>query len=304
MRIPKGPLQTTALRYFCEVVERGSVHAASSSLLVAASAISRQVRLLERDLDVQLFDRQQDGMAVTPAGRALYEYAGRVHDEEAALRRVLAEGQQFAGVFSLASVEGVLAPLAGWVEELRRAYPNVVLDVSSLPATEVEKEVLGGGVDIGFVFGRAARAGIAQLAEWPVPIQLVVPRDHELAGRSQVSVTDLDGRQIVLPHQTFAIRREVERACVEHGVTLQAVCETNSLLFALELVNTLPAVTVSTASMVRTFRHADDVAVIDIDHSRLRATRVTMVCKHGATTGPVVAELRRFFQAKMDTTVL
>ena len=57
-----------ALRYFLAVVEHGSVQAAAREIAISASAIDRQILLLEEDMGVALFDRQPRGMRQTAAG--------------------------------------------------------------------------------------------------------------------------------------------------------------------------------------------------------------------------------------------
>lgn len=67
----------TALRYFLEVVDAGSLTLAAQKLHVAPSAVSRMVRKLEGEHQAQLFERHARGMVLTEAGQLLKAYARR-----------------------------------------------------------------------------------------------------------------------------------------------------------------------------------------------------------------------------------
>src|SRR5450830_771004 len=74
-------LQETAVRYFLEVVRRGSITEAALTLNVASSAISRQIARLEDELDTPLFERVSRGMKPNAAGELLAAHALRAQLE-------------------------------------------------------------------------------------------------------------------------------------------------------------------------------------------------------------------------------
>src|SRR2546421_445580 len=64
-------INTAALRYFFEVARYGSFRLAAEKIHIAASAISRQIQLLEQELGTKLFARKRAGLQLTAAGEAL-----------------------------------------------------------------------------------------------------------------------------------------------------------------------------------------------------------------------------------------
>lgn len=66
------------LRYLIAIAEAGSFSAAARRAYIAQPALSRQISLLEGELEMQLLERQHDGVALTDAGRRLYEVARSV----------------------------------------------------------------------------------------------------------------------------------------------------------------------------------------------------------------------------------
>ncbi len=79
------------LRIFCSVVEYGSYTRAAETLYMTQPAVSLQVRALERSLQVKLFERVNQHLAVTEAGQALYQCALPMLNAEEEAQRVLAE---------------------------------------------------------------------------------------------------------------------------------------------------------------------------------------------------------------------
>src|SRR5690606_9492701 len=83
-------MESLAVRYFYEVAQKGSLSAASESLHVAVSAISRQVSALEQDLGSPLFLRSARGMVLTEAGELLLRHVRRATLEDQAVRASIA----------------------------------------------------------------------------------------------------------------------------------------------------------------------------------------------------------------------
>ncbi|MEY3379454.1 MAG: hypothetical protein RL468_52 [Pseudomonadota bacterium] len=82
-----------ALRYFVAIADAGSLTAASASIRIAQPALTRQLRELEADLEVQLFQRLPRGVRLTQAGVTLYESAKRILAEAQRVRQQLAQGK-------------------------------------------------------------------------------------------------------------------------------------------------------------------------------------------------------------------
>ena len=73
-----SPMSLTQLRYFVAVAEEGSVSAAAARCHVSQPPMSRQLRALEDELQVQLFERLPRGMRLSPQGETVLERARRI----------------------------------------------------------------------------------------------------------------------------------------------------------------------------------------------------------------------------------
>jgi DNA-binding transcriptional LysR family regulator len=271
-------LTSPSVRYFVEVATHGSIRAASESLLVAPSAVSRQVHLLEKDLGVRLFDRSATGMTLTVAGSEALEHFLASGDRDEALR------ERLRGVASVAVprlrvgiLEGLVSLVPALTAGLSRRSPATRLDLLMLPTRQVVEHVIAGDVDVGFASGRQTGRGIGVEATLVLPVHLVVGPDHRLAGRDSISMDELNGLAAVLPDKTFGIRKEVDRACREHRVTVDLVGETNTLSLALELALARGVATLATLAALPRDASRRGISTIPVSDKRLASTPVSLV---------------------------
>lgn len=82
-------------QYFIKIVEEGSFTAASEKLFIAQSALSRQIKLLEEEIDFQLFDRTDKKIKLTTAGEVFYKIKDNMHylNEIIGVSKDIAEGK-------------------------------------------------------------------------------------------------------------------------------------------------------------------------------------------------------------------
>jgi len=272
-------IESTAIRYFREVTLRGSIKRAAESLRIAPSAISRQVQGLEDELSVKLFERGARGMNLTSAGHLLYRYA---EESLAKLERVRTQVEEFGslqrGHVKIATVEGMLASfLSDFVIDLSRTYPGISVAVTAVGSRDVAEMVGRHEVDLGFVFGRAPRRDLIELARMHQSLCLMVAPDHPLANMESCTMKDLAGLRVILPNPAFGIRQEIDRACAQANVQLELYGETNSLAFARTVVGKTDLGTFLPRVSALPDLVAGTLVAIPLREKRLEATQVTLV---------------------------
>src|SRR6266404_1872914 len=129
------------LRYFVAVAECGNVSRAADRCHIAQPSLSQQLRKLEENLGVKLFDRLGRGIAITDAGRALLPRARRVlaevRETEANLKREADGCQGTLVVGAIPTMAPYLLPAA--LDRLRAAHPECQVNVrEGLTETLVE----------------------------------------------------------------------------------------------------------------------------------------------------------------------
>lgn len=207
------------------IADNGSFSAAASSLHTVQSNVSSHVARLEKELGVQLVDRQSGKL--TEEGAAVVERGRRALSEiEAAVSDVAALRDEVTGTVRI----GMIGTTARWLaplllEAAAQRHPKVRLVVGDGTSATLEPHLASGSLDAAIV---NLPQGSPDLVEHPLfdeDLILVLPTDHALAGRSIVDLQDLDGLELLLPAPGTAFRVEIDQACRDAGVTLMARAE-------------------------------------------------------------------------------
>jgi len=222
-------MQSTALRYFLEVVRTGSITGASARLNVAGSAISRQISGLEADLGALLFERRPRGMVPSPAGELLAHHARRTLLD---LEHVVADIRRLqglaTGIVRVGCTEGFaidLMPEA--IRDFRDRYPGIRFDLKITPPAGVTRLVRDGDVDIGLTFVLAPEPGVRVDAAGRAPLMVLMPPGHPLAARGSLTLADLAGQRLALPERNTTARQLFDIACGLEGIIIEPVLTTN-----------------------------------------------------------------------------
>ena len=184
------------LRYFIAVAEELNFTRAAARLHIGQPPLSMQIRDLEGEMGVRLFERTQRRVALTPAGQCLLEHAYRIlggvrEAVEAAQRAARGELGELRVGFTSSLPFTDLLPDA--LHAYRRRFPAVRLQLSEMFTPEQFGALARGELDVGFVRLQGGRApdGIALREIARNPLRLVVNASHRLAGAAAISFAEL-----------------------------------------------------------------------------------------------------------------
>src|SRR5450830_1521386 len=224
-------LQETAVRYFLEVVRRGSITEAALTLNVASSAISRQISRLEDELDTPLFERISRGMKPNAAGELLAAHALRAQLETERIgNELLALKGLRRGEVKLASTEGfALDFLPTAIEHFRRQHSGIRFHLTVGNAGEVAQLIRAGAVDIGLTFTMAPDRDIKVEYAQSAPILAVMSPHHPLAARKQVVLSELIAYPLALPQKNITMRRLIDACCSRKNLLLEPALSSDSI---------------------------------------------------------------------------
>jgi DNA-binding transcriptional LysR family regulator len=184
------------LRYFVAVAEELNFTRAAARLHIGQPPLSMQIRDLEGEIGVRLFERTQRRVALTPAGQNFLEHAYRilanvgeaVADAQRAARGEL--GDLRVGFTSSLPFTDLLPDA---LHAYRARYPAVRLHLREMFTPEQFSAIARGELDVGFVRLQGGRApdGITLREVARNPLRLVVNVGHRLAGGGPVAFADL-----------------------------------------------------------------------------------------------------------------
>ncbi|MEK2477023.1 MULTISPECIES: LysR family transcriptional regulator [Streptomyces] len=229
------------MEYLVAVVEEQSFTRAAEALHVSQSALSHQIKALEREVGGPLLERMNRGVRLTAMGRAYYPHAElAVRSARQARRAALAAGGAESGELHIATVHaqaiGVLpAVCARWT----RLHPGVRLVLHEYATTdELTDQMVRGVADVALG---------PRPEDWPGPVTVVgrermvvvVPHDDPLAARESLRLTDLADRPWVRCslEPVLAGRRWLDVECERAGFTPRTAVRTQHTSTAVRMAS-------------------------------------------------------------------
>src|SRR6201993_1966402 len=215
------------LHYIHEVANRGlNVTAAAEALFTSQPGVSKQIRLLEEELGVDIFQRNGKQLSeVTPAGLRILDYTRRLLRESENIRNVAEEFRDTdRGDLSLATTHTqaryALPPVIG---KFRQKYPQVRLHLHQGSPPQIAKLAAEGSVD--FAIATEAMEHFESLVMLPCyhwNRSVLVPPKHPLAvkaqGKTRITLADIAEHPIITYTFGFTGRSKLDQAFHAHGL--------------------------------------------------------------------------------------
>lgn len=240
-------MYSLATRYFYEVATTGSLSAASESLHVAISAISRQISALEEDVGTPLFVRSARGMALTEAGELLLRHVRRARLEtDAVMQSIAALKGGSHSTIRIACTQGLANEFVpATLAEFRKRHPDTRFRIWVDRSTRASQRVMEGEADVAITFSTLPARGVDVLYTHSAPALAIMSRNHPLAGRRRLDISELADYPLALTDEhtstfrLFQLANNMAGMQIEptvysnHGESLHAfVRDSDGILFA------------------------------------------------------------------------
>jgi LysR family transcriptional regulator, low CO2-responsive transcriptional regulator len=223
------------LRAFHYVATCGGFSRAAEALSLTQPAVSDQVRKLEEEYDVLLFNREKRRVALTGAGERLLAITRRLFEAERQAAELLAETRALrSGRLRVIadSAHHLLHVLAAF----RRGHPRIEIVITAGNSKEVEAALHAYEAELG-VLGEIPEGSDFEIVSLgSSPLVAFVGRDHPLAGRGRMTLAEIAAAPLVLREAESKTRRAIEAAAGARGIELHAAIEAQGREAVRELV--------------------------------------------------------------------
>jgi len=295
-------IQSTALRYFLEVVRCGSISEASQRLNVAASAVSRQIAKLERELETPLLERRARGVVPSAAGERLAVHARKAQlasEQVAAELRGLADLRR--GQVRLAATEGFsLDFLPEVIVAFRQGYAGIHFSLEVCAPATVTRRVQEGDADLGLTFSLKPEPDISVDATLSGAIEAVVAPDHALAGRTGLTLADVQPYPLALPMPDTTVRQLFDICCGVQGLSFEPVLVSNNMQALYRFAALGGGVALSSELSLRSRLREGQLVALPLLDEGLAARRIELQSMAGRELPPAVNAFREALIAALD----
>lgn len=216
------------LRAFCFAAQTGSISKAAERVFLSQPSVSLQVRALERELNITLFERRGPRIILTPEGKALYELASPLVEGIDTLPDTFAAlcGDLESGELNIAAGEStILYILPDFTKRFVDRYPGVRLHLHNVTGRDGLAQLRADTVDF-------AVGSMLELPEdvtyYPIffydPV-LITPLGHPLAKKKTLSLRDISPYGLILPPRHLSTWRMVELVFHQNNVAYKVALE-------------------------------------------------------------------------------
>jgi DNA-binding transcriptional LysR family regulator len=215
-------LDLTKLQTFLHVAQSMSFSGAAAQLHLTQPTISHHIKMLERDLGVELFDRSGGGLRLTEAGSLLLPRARKLVREAVEIQQMMESLEdRIVGQLRIAcSTTTGKYILPQFAARFHERHPGVGVSVLRCTAAHVVSRLFKEEADLGVVSYDACGDGMECQEFFDDHIILIVSPNHSWASRQYVDPSDLLEIPVIIREPTSGTRRAMLAELGKHGITL------------------------------------------------------------------------------------
>ena len=227
----QDPVEIRHLRYFLAVARAGSFSRAADRLGISQPSVSQQMRELEANLRVSLFQRRGKRILLTSAGLIFQEHARAILRQlENFLDELSSDPGQVRGALHVGIVPWLDVALVPQLLGLFAArHPGVNVTVTEISSDDIETALEEGRLDVGLGFLTHHSPNLSYERLSSDEFALILPSGHRWWNRRMVHVSELHQQRLLQLPRSFLVRRTSDAICRSHQVRPRTVAEISAI---------------------------------------------------------------------------
>ena len=218
------------LEVLVAVAQEKSFSRAAEILNRTQPAVSQAIRRLEQEIGEKLFDRSSKDGTLTSAGNVLLSYAKQMLNLRRTAQSAIKELRDLhQGKVTLSANEHTVFFLLPIIQEFRRRYPQIKVEVSRGVASRIPTEVMAREIELGIISFKTNDESVKSIPVVLDELALVVAPSHPLAKKSSVSVKDLGLESFIAHNAPSPYREKVIETFEKYNTPLNISVELPSL---------------------------------------------------------------------------
>lgn len=259
------------IEYFAEVAKHLSFTKAASTLHVSQPSISKAIQSLEAELGVPLFYRSSKQLELTDAGQAVLINAHHVLEAFKNLRSELTDlmelkkGQIRIGIPPIVGSEF----FSKLVSQYKELFPYVEILLTEVGTKKIRQGVEAGDLDIGLICNLCvSNDHLETISILKDPLMLIVHRDHPLATRPFIQLSELEKETFIIYRKDFTLYDRIIEECSKNGFFPTIACETSQKDLIIEMVAAKLGIALLPKKICEKIQY-DTIVAIPFDEERI-----------------------------------
>lgn len=254
------------LKLFVTISDERSLTRAAEREHLALAAVSKRISDLEKQLDLVLLYRKPKGLELSPAGHALLHHARHMLEN---LGEMWADLSEFSHgvkghVRIHANTSAVIEFLPEDLSRFARDYPQVKIDLEERISSETVHALREGLTDIGIFAGNIQAEGLRVYTYRHDQLALVTPKDHPLAGRTDIALREAVSYDFIGLQQDASLHGLLQQTARQLGLPLRMRIQVRSFEAIVRMIQTGMGIGVLPEEAVREMLPVLKVAVIPL----------------------------------------
>jgi LysR family hydrogen peroxide-inducible transcriptional activator len=210
----------TQLKYVLSVAEYQNFTVAAEHSFVTQPTLSMQIQKLEDELSVKIFNRSKKPIELTQVGEKIVKQAKVIVDESNRILDIVHQQKGYiGGEFKLGIIPTVMPTLLPmFLQSFTKKYPKVKLIIEELTTEDIIRKLTDGHIDAAIAATPLENEAIKERPLYYEPFVGLVPQNHRLFNKQQITVDELEVEDILLLEDGHCFKDSILNLCRNHKI--------------------------------------------------------------------------------------
>lgn len=224
-------MELRQLKTFLTVAHLLNFNRAGEALNYAQSTVSAQIKALEEDFGVSLFDRLGKRVILTEAGKMLTKYAQKMLDVEKETMGQMSNWEAPQGSISIRIPQSISTfYLPSIIQKFQEKYPKVSFDASTCAFNSLQQELRSGIIDVAFLMTESVDVVDLKTEMLKIePLVVVAMPGHKLTTQPNINIVDIANEILLLPKHDCGYTMRLKQTLIEEKIESTTIMEFNNI---------------------------------------------------------------------------
>ena len=263
-------MELRQLKYFIKAAALQNFTDAAGALYITQSTLSQQIKQLEDELNIPLFDRIGKRVRLTEAGKLFLPYAQKTATDAEDGRNILNDLMNLqTGTLTIGATYGLTHLLTKAIVDFSVQCPDIKIQIKFGTTQDLLTELENGKIDIMLSFFpvQQTKSFIAEKL-FSSCLSLIVHNSHPLSKKKLIDIKQIEKLPLLLPADGYSIRNYLDTVFEKHQISADIKMEVNDINTLLQLVDTGKWVTILMSSSIFNYQHLKPVKITGEGMSR------------------------------------